>query len=82
MRAVGAHKAVILAALDAADGQLVLVAELQAEFLGEVLNRNPGRSRLRLFRGRQLAEHLRQRHGRIGGSGPLRLEILLIRHGR
>ncbi len=34
-RAVGANEGIVLAALDAADGQFVLVAELQAQFFGE-----------------------------------------------
>jgi hypothetical protein len=38
-RAVGANEGIILAALDAADGQFVLVAELEAEFTGQFLDR-------------------------------------------
>ena len=87
MGAVGADEGVALAALDAADGQFVLVAELQAEFLGELLDRSLGRAWLLAARFgfpagfRPLAERFGQRHGRIGGSGPRSLEILLIHHG-
>ena len=81
-RAVGANEGIALAALDAADGELVLVAEGQAVIGGELLDRRFDNDRLRLFDRlhRQLAEHLGKSHSGIGGNGPRSLEILLIRH--
>src|SRR5258708_29204001 len=69
------------AALDAADGQLVLVTEPQAEFPGQGFDGGLGIDR-GLWRRRlgQLTERFRQSNGRIGGNGPLSLEILLIHH--
>jgi len=64
--AVAANEGIAFAALDAADGQLVLVAKLQAELMGK-----------RFHRVRRAGD----RRGRgIGGSGPGCLEILLIHH--
>src|SRR3954451_16233721 len=64
--AVGANKRIALAPLDAADGQFVLVAELEAEFVGKSFDAG-GMSRPGIY-------------GGIGGSGPRSLKILLIRH--
>jgi hypothetical protein len=85
--AVGADEGVALAPLDAADGQFILVAELEAQFPGELLDRGPGnkaragenRFRVGLLR-RPLSQRLGECDGGIGGSGPLGLETLLIRH--
>ncbi len=41
-RAVGANERVVLATLDAADGEFVLVAEVQADFAGQILDRGLG----------------------------------------
>ena len=88
--AVGADEGIALAALDAADGQFVLVAELETVFLGELFHRclagdhgSCGR-RFSRFLGQflgQLTERFGQSHGGIGGNGPRSLEILLIHHG-
>src|SRR5581483_645723 len=81
-RAVGANEGIALAALDATDGELVLVAEGQAVIGGELLDRRFDNDRLRLFDRlhRQLTEHFGKSHSGIGGNGPRSLEILLIRH--
>src|SRR3954453_5258558 len=77
--AIGANEGIALAAPDTANGERVLVAELEPVVFGEFRDRG---LRLGLFGGGfwQLTEHFRQRNGRIGGSGPGSLEILLIHH--
>jgi hypothetical protein len=89
MRAIGADEGIALAAPDAADGQLVLVAEPQPQLLGERLDRRRGRAIEDLFRAetggtggfRPLSEGFGQRDSsRIGRSEPHRPEILLIYH--
>jgi hypothetical protein len=91
---VGANEGIALAALDAADGQPVLVTERQPVFTGQRFDGGFGCNRLGDERLRcrldgfldgflgQLPERFRQCNGRIGGNGPRSLETLLIHHGR
>jgi len=85
MRAVSADKRIALAALDAADGEFVLIAELEPEFAHQLVDRGlrpiVRRSRLRRRQClRPLPERLGEFCGRIAGGWARIRKILLIHH--